>query len=61
MVLWLQEWQKILDSVQIDNDLSKYDILEAIKEKLKKKHEDVYQEWKRNNFNINHLFNIACD
>lgn len=55
----MQEWKKILDSVQIDNNFSKCDILEQIKENLNKKHPEIYQEWERNSFDINHLFNIT--
>lgn len=56
----MQEWKEILDSIQITNNLSKCDILEQIKEDSKSKAEylGTYKEWKRNNFDINHLFEI---
>ncbi|AGJ98552.1 Ankyrin repeat domain protein [Wolbachia endosymbiont of Drosophila simulans wNo] len=52
MTLILEQWKEILDAV-IPNE---GDILEQIKENLKKKHPEIYQAWEREDFTLNCLF-----
>ncbi|WP_349967099.1 ankyrin repeat domain-containing protein [Wolbachia endosymbiont of Armadillidium arcangelii] len=56
MTLTSEQWKEILDAV----NLNEGDILEAIKENLKEKHKDTYQEWEGKDFNVNHLFYVSC-
>ncbi|WP_143688784.1 ankyrin repeat domain-containing protein [Wolbachia endosymbiont of Laodelphax striatellus] len=56
-MLKLEQWKEILDAA----NSNKGDILEAIKEKLKKKDKDTYQVWERNDFDVNHPFSVLFD
>ncbi|RDD34927.1 Ankyrin repeat protein [Wolbachia endosymbiont of Cylisticus convexus] len=54
MSLTLKQWKEILDTINSNGG----DILEAIKEELKKQDQDTYQEWERKDFDINHPFDV---
>ncbi|MEY2393622.1 hypothetical protein [Wolbachia endosymbiont of Tettigetta isshikii] len=49
---------EMLASVSKENDLSGLNVVDKIKDELKKKSEVAYQKWEENQFNINHLFTV---
>lgn len=49
---------QVLASVSKENDLSGLNVVDKIKDELKKKSEASYQKWEENQFNINHLFTV---
>jgi len=52
------EWKEILGGINSAQDLDDKNIINKIKEKLREKYPNVYKEWKKKLFNINHLFSF---
>ncbi|MBD0391720.1 ankyrin repeat domain-containing protein [Wolbachia endosymbiont of Pentalonia nigronervosa] len=48
-----REWQWVLNTIKSDKN-----IIDKIKEKLAKKHRDVYIKWEKKKFDINYLFSF---
>ncbi|HCE59388.1 MAG TPA: hypothetical protein DEQ74_00930 [Wolbachia sp.] len=53
-----REWREILSKINHGQYLSYHSTIDTIKEELVKKHPNVYEEWKKEKFNINHLFSL---
>lgn len=55
------QWKEILSVIDCDLSLSNDNVIEKIKEKLKVEHQDVYEEWENNQFDVNYLFCAVYD
>ncbi|MDR2548222.1 MAG: ankyrin repeat domain-containing protein [Rickettsiales bacterium] len=55
MVLKMENWKKILNTVESE---SNDNILEQIKTKLEKQYNDTYKLWKNKNFDVNYQFSL---
>ncbi|MDR2832025.1 MAG: ankyrin repeat domain-containing protein [Rickettsiales bacterium] len=52
-----KQWKEILSAVSKETDLSRDNVIEKIKEKLKAENgEDEYKKWEEAGFDVNHLF-----
>ena len=59
--MYLELLKQILSIVNRENDLNGNNIVEKIKEELKKRDLPAYQEWEKKDFNINYEFNKNND
>ncbi|WP_264687180.1 ankyrin repeat domain-containing protein [Wolbachia endosymbiont (group B) of Rhopobota naevana] len=50
--------ETVLRTIEAKKDLNKYNIIEKIQEELKEQNQDLYQEWEKGNFDVNHVFDI---
>ncbi|TNK94684.1 hypothetical protein OUY_00430 [Wolbachia endosymbiont of Leptopilina clavipes] len=48
----------VLRTIEAKKDLNKDNIIKKIQEELKKQNQDLYQEWEKGNFDVNHVFDI---
>ncbi|VVC31105.1 Hypothetical protein CINCED_3A018442 [Cinara cedri] len=53
-----REWREILSKINHGQYLSYRSMINTIKGDLAKKHPHIYEEWKKEKFNINHLFSL---
>lgn len=60
MVIKHEEWKKILSAVNEKEDRSKDNVIDKIKEELKKYLEE-YKKWEEVGFDVNYLFEIKDD
>lgn len=59
--MYLELLKQILSIVNRENDLNGNNIVEKIKEQLKKRSPYTYEEWEKKNFDINHLFSYDSE
>ncbi|WP_265017009.1 ankyrin repeat domain-containing protein [Wolbachia endosymbiont (group B) of Endotricha flammealis] len=48
----------VLRTIEAKKDLNKDNIIKKIQEELKKQNQDLYQEWEKGNFDVNHVFDM---
>ncbi len=48
--------EKVLRTIEAEKDLNLNNIIEKIQEELKKQNQDLHEEWKKVEFDVNHLF-----
>ncbi|WP_253302404.1 ankyrin repeat domain-containing protein [Wolbachia endosymbiont of Psylliodes chrysocephala] len=60
MAIEHEEWKKISSAVNDDKDLNKDNVIDKIKEELKKYPEE-YKKWEKVGFDVNHLFEVESD
>ncbi|XP_025418992.1 uncharacterized protein LOC112689477 [Sipha flava] len=55
------KWRELLITVNDSDGLNEVNVIEKIKEILKAEHQDVYEEWENNQFDVNYLFYVVYD
>lgn len=63
MAMKYEQWKEILSAIDNEADLSKDNVIEKVKEKLKVIDSSAYEEWEKTDFDVNYLFqveNIQC-
>ncbi|WP_374699574.1 ankyrin repeat domain-containing protein [Wolbachia endosymbiont (group A) of Limnophora tigrina] len=50
--------EKVLRTIEAEKDLNLNNIIKKIQEELKKQDQGLYQEWKKDEFDVNHEFDI---
>lgn len=58
-MLTKQQVKDIFNSVNSCEDLNGINIIDRIKEQLKLQNQNVYEEWEKDGFNIDHMFNLS--
>ncbi|MBD0391255.1 ankyrin repeat domain-containing protein [Wolbachia endosymbiont of Pentalonia nigronervosa] len=53
-------WQPIVDEISLEQDLSQQNVVEIIKNQLRKKYFSIYVEWRRGEFKVDHPFQSEC-
>ena len=48
--------ETVLKTIEAKEDLNKDNIIQKIQEELKEQDQDLYQEWEKGNFDVNHVF-----
>ena len=51
--------KKVLSTIEVKEGLNKDNIIEEIQEELKEQDQDLYQEWEKGEFDVNHGFYIS--
>jgi len=63
MTMKYKQWKEILSAINNEAGLSKDNVIEKVKEKLKVIDSSAYEEWEKTDFDVNYLFqveNIQC-
>ncbi|WCR58341.1 hypothetical protein [Wolbachia endosymbiont of Ctenocephalides felis wCfeJ] len=58
MSLTLEQWKQVLNTLEPNNS-NKGTILDQIKAKLQKQHQGIHEEWEKESFDENYLFNVS--
>ncbi|MDR0773684.1 MAG: hypothetical protein LBE46_05230 [Wolbachia pipientis] len=57
-----KQWKRMLSAVDKEEGLSKDNVIEKIKEKLKAENgEDEYKKWEEAGFDVNYLFEVESN
>lgn len=58
MTMEYEQWKEILSAIDNEADLSKDNVIEKVKEKLKAIDSSAYEEWEKTDFDVNYLFQV---
>lgn len=62
MTMNYEQWKRMLSAVDKEEGLSKDNVIERIKEKLKAENgEDEYKKWEEAGFDVNYLFEVESN